>query len=246
MKPTSFEGHEKLKCRRAIDKVFQIAEVEKRFRSPGSQPNGLQAAPDGLWIIDQADLKVYRVDYETGEVLFEAQTDTEHSSGITLGDGALWVSSTFELQIAKLNIETGETIEKYDSPGSGKTPWAAIRINGRVTGAHGLEWRDGKLYVASPPTQMVHVVNVDPWEEVHQFRTPGLRNHGLAWSKDGRLWVADTSSGTVSLLDPADGRVWKVIRVEAPDEVHGLTIHEGVLWYCDATTRDIGRLVVGE
>ena len=225
--------------------AFQIAEVEKRFLSPGPQPNGLQATPDGLWIIDQVDLKVYKVDYESGDVLFEAQTDTEHSSGIALGDGALWVSSTFELQIAKLNIETGETIARYDSPGSGITAWAPDQVNGRTTGAHGLEWRDGKLYIASPPSQMVHVVNVDPWVEEHQFRTPGLRNHGLAWSEDGRLWVADTSSGTVSLLDPADGRIWKVIRVEAPDEVHGLTIHEGVLWYCDATTRDIGRLVVG-
>ena len=36
----------------------------------------LQAAPDGLWIIDQVDLKIYKVDWETGDVLFEAQTDT--------------------------------------------------------------------------------------------------------------------------------------------------------------------------
>ena len=226
--------------------AFKIAKVEKRFPSPGPQPNGLQAASDGLWIIDQVDLKVYKVSYDDGEVLFEAQTDTEHSSGITIGDGALWVSSTFELQIAKIDMETGKTIARYDSPGSGIVSWAADQVNGRVTGAHGLEWRDGRIYIAAPPSQMVHVMDVDPWQEVNQFRTPGLRNHGLAWSDDGRLWVADTSAGTVSLLDTEDGRIWKVIRVEAPDEVHGLTIHEGVLWYCDATTRDIGRLVVEE
>ena len=34
----------------------------------------------------------------------------------------------------------------------------------------------------------------------------------------------------------------EVIRVEAPVEIHGLTIHEGVLWYCDAATRGIGQL----
>ncbi len=226
--------------------AFKIAKVEKRFLSPGPQPNGLQAASDGLWIIDQVDLKIYKVSYDTGEVLFEAQTDTEHSSGITIGDGALWVSSTFELEIAKIDVDTGKTIARYDSPGSGITSWVADQVNGRVTGAHGLEWREGKIYIASPPSQMVHVMNVDPWEEVNQFRTPGLRNHGLAWSEDSKLWVADTSSGTVSLLDTADGRIWKVIRVEAPDEVHGLTMHEGVLWYCDATTRDVGRLVVEE
>ena len=29
-----------------------------------------------------------------------------------------------------------------------------------------------------------------------------------------------------------------------PDEVHGLTTHQGVLWYCDAHTRDIGTLAL--
>ena len=226
--------------------AFKIAKVDKRFLSPGPQPNGLQAAADGLWIIDQVDLKVYKVNYENGEVLFEAQTDTEHSSGITIGDGALWVSSTFELEIAKIDMETGKSIARYNSPESGVVSWVADQVNGRVTGAHGLEWRDGRIYIAVPPSQKVHVMNVDPWEEINQFPTPGLRNHGLAWADDGRLWVADTSAGTVSLLDCEDGRIWEVIRVEAPDEVHGLTIHEGVLWYCDANTRDIGRLVVEE
>ena len=56
--------------------TVQIARVEERFKCPGPQPNGLQAAPDGLWCIDQVDLKVYKFDYESGEVLFEAQTDT--------------------------------------------------------------------------------------------------------------------------------------------------------------------------
>ena len=68
-----------------------------------------------------------------------------------------------------------------------------------------------------PPSQHVHVVDAQTWTEEHAFRTPGLRNHGLAWEGD-KLWVADTSAGTVNLLDTADGRVYQVIRVQAPDE----------------------------
>ena len=222
----------------------KIARVEKRFKSPGPHPNGLQAAADGLWCIDQGDNKLHKLDYETGEILFEAQTDTVHSSGITLGGGYLWVSSTFELKIAKLDPETGATLAKYDSPGSGVVAFAADPVNGRETGAHGLEWRDGKLYVASPPSQMIHVMDAFTWEEVNRFRTPGLRVHGLAWSADGHLWSADTSAGTIVLMDIQDGRILDVIRVEAPAEVHGMTIHEGVLWYCDAASCDIGRLIV--
>ena len=47
--------------------TVQIARVEERFKCPGPQPNGLQAAPDGLWCIDQVDLKIYKFDYESGE-----------------------------------------------------------------------------------------------------------------------------------------------------------------------------------
>ncbi len=221
--------------------AFKIARVEERFKSPGPQPNGLQAAADGLWCIDQVDLKLYKLDWDTGEVLLEWQTDTEHSSGVAIGNGALWVASTFELKIAQIDLATGQTIAKYDSPGSGKVTWAD-QNTARVTGAHGLEWKDGELYIAVPPSQHVHVVEVEGWREVHSFRAPGLRVHGLAWASDEMLWVADTSAGTISRIDADSGQIWEVIRVEAPTEIHGLTIRDGVLWYCDATTRAIGQL----
>ena len=38
-----------------------IARVEKKFKSPGPHPNGLQAADDGLWYIDQVDNKIYKL-----------------------------------------------------------------------------------------------------------------------------------------------------------------------------------------
>jgi streptogramin lyase len=221
--------------------AFKIARVEECFKSPGPQPNGLHAAADGLWCIDQEDLKLYKLDWETGEVRQDLQTDTEHSSGVTMGNGALWVASTFELKIAQIDLQTGKTIAKYDSPGSGKVTWAE-QSSARVTGAHGLEWKDGELYIAVPPSQCVHVIEVEDWKEVHSFRAPGLRVHGLAWADDGTLWVADTSAGTVSRMDVDSGMIWEVVRVEAPTEIHGLTIRDNVLWYCDATSRAIGQL----
>ncbi|MFC1525632.1 hypothetical protein ACFL6X_02355 [Candidatus Latescibacterota bacterium] len=223
---------------------WKTAQVDRRFDSPGPHPNGLQAAPDGLWCIDQGNGCVYRQDYETGEVLFEAQTDTLHSSGITLGGDHLWIASTYALKISKLDASTGETVAEHDSPGSGIVSWREAAEGAEATGAHGLEWSDGRVYVASPPSQMIHVMDAESWEEVHHFRCPGLRVHGIAWGPEGRLWVADTSAGTVSLVDPGEGRIYEVIRVLEPVEVHGLTIHQGVLWYCDANTCEIGRLLV--
>ena len=101
----------------------KIAQVEKRFASPGPHPNGLQASAEGLWCIDQGNDRLYRQDYETGEVLFDVQTDTVKSSGITVGGGYVWIASTYERKIAQLDAETGRTVAKYSSPGAGVVAW---------------------------------------------------------------------------------------------------------------------------
>jgi streptogramin lyase len=218
------------------------ASVEKRFQSPGPQPNGLQAADDGLWVIDQVTLQVHKLDWETGKVIHEFDTETEHSSGITFGGGALWISSTFGLEIVKVDPENGKTLARYPDPGVGFSSLVEGTESARKSSSHGLEWRDGKIYAAAPPTQRVHVIDVETWEEINQFPTGGLRVHGIGWNQDGRLWVSDTSAGTVQLMQPDSGRIYDVFRVDEPDEVHGMTVFNGDLWYCDAGTRDIGIL----
>ena len=223
--------------------VSYSATVEKRFLSPGPQPNGLQATDDGLWIIDQVSLKAQKVDWETGAVLREFATETLHSSGITLGGGALWISSTFGLEIVKIDPDSGETLARHPDPGRGYSAGAENAPGGRESSSHGLEWRAGRIYAAAPPTQRIHVVDAVTWEEIDSFPTGGLRVHGLGWNEDGRLWVADTSAGTVVLMDlDQAGRIYDVFRVNEPDEVHGLTVHDGDIWYCDATTRAVGVL----
>lgn len=222
--------------------MAKVATVDVKFKSPGPQPNGLQAADDGLWYIDQVDNKVYKLDWESGETLFEADTTTEHSSGITIGGGFLWIASTYSVTIHKLAENSGDSLGTYDTPGKGVVAFRDASVDARVTGAHGLEWRDNLLWIAVPPSQMVYAVEPEAWRVLNSFRAPGLRVHGIAWSEDGNLWTADTAAGTLSLLDPKDGRVLDVVRVLDPHEVHGLTIRDGVLWYCDASNRDIGTL----
>ncbi len=220
------------------------ASVEKRFQSPGPQPNGLQAADDGLWVIDQVNLKVHKLDWDSGEVLNEFDTETEHSSGITLGDDAVWITSTYQLEVVKIDTKDGTTLQRFPDPGAGLISGRESMADARQTGSHGIEYRDGKVYVAGPPTQKIHIMDAATWEEVGQFATSGLRVHGIGWGENGMLWVSDTSAGTVLLMDPKqDGRVYDVFRVDEPDEVHGMTVRSnGEIWYCDAGTRDIGIL----
>ena len=223
--------------------AVNVATVYERSRSPGPQPNGLQAADDALWYIDQRDDKIYKLDWDSGEEILSLQTRTVHSSGITLRDGYVWIASTYDCTIHKCSMETGETVEEFASPGVGEVAFRAAGAPARQTGAHGLEWRDGKLWVAVPPSQMIYQIDPSTHEVLHEIRSPGLRVHGIAFTDEGHLWAADTAAGVISLLDVKDGRVLDYVRVPWPTEVHGLTIDSsGALWLCDAESRAIGRL----
>ena len=71
--------------------------IRDEFIHPDPQPNWLQAAEDGLWVIDQGDDHLYKSNYETSEVLEKFATETRHSSGVTLGGGNIWIASSLLL-----------------------------------------------------------------------------------------------------------------------------------------------------
>jgi len=119
------------------------------FRTPGPNPNGLQATSDGLWIYDQGSNKVALVGFD-GKVLREFPTDTDKGSGITWDGTALWIASTYNRMLVRIDPRNGETLKKFASPGPGVVKWGPKSAHPNPTGAHGLEWRDGELYVANP------------------------------------------------------------------------------------------------
>src|SRR5258708_6082268 len=69
------------------------AAVERIFKAPDIHPNALEAAPDGLWIGDQVSERVFKVDWHTGKVLLELQTESHNTSGLAVGGGYLWLNA---------------------------------------------------------------------------------------------------------------------------------------------------------
>ncbi|MCC9078509.1 hypothetical protein FKZ61_020625 [Litorilinea aerophila] len=205
--------------------------VEIVFDAPGPQPNGMQATRDGLWILDQATGQVDLVSY-TGQVLLTLPTASDRGSGITDSGDALWIASTYSREILKVDRQSGATLATFASPGASRT------------GAHGLEWREGRLWIANPPTATIYQVDVDGFQVVHQIPAPGNRPHGLAWEGD-HLWCVETNHRAIYRLDPRTGA--HLARVEIPEpypEPHGMTLWDGRFWYCDAHTRQVCTLPV--
>jgi sugar lactone lactonase YvrE len=245
----------------------KTGKVEIAFKSPGPQPNGLQATREGLWIIDQsAGSKVYLVDYHDGRVLRSFETDTVRPSGITFDGEALWIGSTFSYENVRCNATTGAVIERRPTPGSimytmaGDPPQRRSPLAGgpmaqarpaladggnaplqrltqppsnRLQGAHGQEWKGGRLWTTSTSSRSIYQIEPKSWVVERIFRTPGNRPHGLAFEGE-YLWHGDANLAAFFKYDTNTGAIVEKIQLSDEDPVaHGLTIWNGTLWYCD-------------
>src|SRR5262249_41772588 len=70
----------------------RTAKRTKLYQAPDLHPNALEASPRGLWIGDQVSERVFQVDWKTGKVLQEFQTEAHNTSGLAVGAGCLWIS----------------------------------------------------------------------------------------------------------------------------------------------------------
>ncbi|MBL8174111.1 MAG: hypothetical protein JNK48_05540 [Bryobacterales bacterium] len=237
-----------------IDVPTRSVKVEQAFRSPGPKPNGLQATKDGLWILDQGDNKAYLVDYQSGKTLRALETESKAGSGITFDGEALWLASTYSREIIRADARTGKTLAKYESPGNGPVAWSAGRTSPlapppkpapaaapkkksaaprQATGAHGLEWKNGKLWISNPPSQKIYRMNVKDWKEESSFPSAGDRPHGIGWEGDW-LWCTDSNLNAFYKHDTKTGKIHECMQLSDKDPLpHGMTIWNGVVWYCD-------------
>ena len=101
------------------------------------------------------------------------------------------------------------------------------------TGAHGQEWREGKLWFAVPPSRHVYCIDPKTWVVQRMFPTAGNRPHGIGW-EDRYLWVTDSNLNAFHKHDPLTGEiVEKIVLGESDPLPHGMTIRNGWMWYCD-------------
>jgi streptogramin lyase len=215
--------------------------VEKVFKNPAiKEPNDLQFAPDGnLWILDQVDPnKVFKVHPDDGSIINVVQTESIHGSGITYGDGAWWIGSTKTLKTLKVDPKTGKTLKSFDTPGSG--------LYGKVTtpsGAHGLKWVDGHYWMAVPASGKIFLMEPESGKIIRSIPAPTVRTHGLAWDH-GFLWCVGSDEREIYKMDPKNGKLLAKIKLTKQDpEPHGLDLYKGVLWYSDASSGWVCRLV---
>lgn len=209
------------------------ASIETLYSTPGPHPNGLQATAQGLWCLDQHTNRLQLLDYATGNVLVDLETESDKGSGVTDDGETLWIASTYNRKILNIDRNTGATIAAYDSP------------DASATGGHGLEWRDGKLWLANPPSATLY--QLDPKNNcavLKRYPAPGNRPHGLGWNGE-ELWLVETNHRAIYCYDYSNGEIrFKLQLPEGAPEPHGMTIWQGYFWYCEDKAHIICRLPV--
>lgn len=209
--------------------------VEKLFRSPDGNPNGLEAVSGGLWVGEQVTDRAYLLDWKTGKPMVMYETQSSNTSGIAAGGGFVWMAANGPAQlrprrdhdvdkggrIVKIDAESGAHAANYPTPNGG--------------GLHGLLWHDDSLWVTQfGPNK--NITRADAELTVQSsFPVPLGRAHGLGW--DGKhLWCMFSNDFLILKFDIGDGRVVEAVELdknEDPDP-HGMTWHRGNLYYCDA------------
>lgn len=214
------------------------AKVERLFKSPDIHPNALETASDGLWIGDQVSEKVHKVDWETGKVLVEVQTESHNTSGLAIANGYFWMGANGGVsgrrpprpndkpfgEILQVDMKTGKIIKAY------RPPWQG--------GVHGV------TYVPQTQSLWATALNINAIAEMdikdnlrilRMFPVRGDRPHGLDWD-NGSLWVLFAGDREIRKYDPDSGRVLDIVKLSPttdPDP-HGMCMHNGYMYYCDA------------
>ena len=227
-----------------------ITRVTRAFSTPGPAPNGLQSTAVGLWILDQATNRAALVHYDDGRVIRQFATETDRGSGITFDGEALWIASTYNRLLVRVDSQNGRTLRKLPSPGSGLVKWGPRASHPQPTGAHGLEWRHGELWVAVPPAVRIFLLNPEDGSERRGFPAPGVRPHGIGWDPDGSLWVTESIYRSFFKMDPATGKILMQLMLPAQDPMrdgvvlqpHGMTVWNREIWFSVAETGELYRV----
>jgi streptogramin lyase len=207
--------------------------AEKMFTAPGGgHPNGLEAVAEGLWILDQGDNHAYLVGYD-GKLKRDLKTESDRGSGIGFDGKNLWIASTYNRKTLEVDPMTGKTVRSFDTPGWGVVGFSK-NPNQPATGAHGIEFHNGKMWIAVPPAVKIYRIDPETHKVEHEIPAPGERPHGISFEGDA-LWCAESNHMAFYKLDTQTG-VWsaKLKLAEGSATPHGMAIWKGEMWYSDA------------
>jgi hypothetical protein len=195
----------------------------------GIGPSGIASDGETLWIASTYSREIIRVSAKTGETI---------SKHFTPGAGVIYRMTADpparpDTYGQSVRAQTGSGGRGEGRGRGGRGQAGAPGPPAPGTGAHGLEVREGKLWIAVPPSRMIYRVDPAMWLVEHQFPTVGYRPHGIGF-EGNYLWEADTNFGAFFKRDLETGQIVDHLRLADGDPFpHGMSVRDGYIYWCD-------------
>lgn len=207
--------------------VSYKGDVQRSFDTETDRSSGITFDGETLWIGSTYNREIVRADANTGKALERHFTPGAGVIYKMVGDPAARSSP-----LAKRDPQRPKGPPKSGQVGG----FQAGYVQGAMapgTGAHGQEWRDGKLWMVVPPARTAYCLDPKTWVVQTKFPVAGNRPHGIGW--EGKyLWIADSNLNAFFKHDTETGEMVEKIQLADSDPLpHGMTIWENNMWYCD-------------
>jgi streptogramin lyase len=225
----------------------------------GGLPTDVTAGPGGVWVANQRDGTLTRVDPASGKVRGAAVTAVRSVNQVASGDGHVWAVSA-DGTVEGLDARTAQPpappvplgVDAYDVAVGAGALWVAngnagtlvrVPINGAVlstadpgvpvgAGASGVAVGAGHVWAVSPDSGEVTWLDPRTGRRMGSRRLePGVEDVAVAGSS---AWVANPRQGQVLRLDAA-GRIVERLRVPVTRGA-ALAAGNGTLAYLDLDT----------
>jgi hypothetical protein len=195
--------------------------------APGDCPTGLTYDGKDLWVADDFQDKIYKVDPCTGLVISSFASPGPEPSGLAWDGNCLWSADLSDDKISKISFPGATIVNSFPSPAS--HPAA-------------LTWDGNYLWTSDLAEKKIYKVDSSNGSVVTSFYSPGDYPNGLAW--DGNfLWVVDVWTHGLYQVDPSDGSV--ITSFTAPGTWHrGLAWDGKYLWLVDSAEKNLYKIKV--
>jgi len=234
-------------------------ELSEQF-AVGRGPNAAAVGAGSVWVANQRDGTVSRVDADTRQIrTIEVGGDP---SALAFGGGSVWVASAERRGVSQIDPATNKvlrTIEVGNSPNGVALAfgavWVATEVDGTVTRIDLERGRPMKaIAVGASPTAITagagalwvaseasgSVVRIDP-ESARAVNAINVGNGpaAVAFGK-GAVWVANRQDGTVSRIDARKNAVTETLPVGA--EPTAIAAGEGAVWVANRGEGTLARI----
>jgi YVTN family beta-propeller protein len=211
----------------SVSRIDPVADRVVATIHVGSAPFGVAAGDGAVWVTNQDDDSLSRIDPATNRVVRTIPVGML-PIGVAVTPGAVWVANHHGDSVVRVDPRTNRVVKTVSV---GSTP-----VGGPAHMASGA----GSVWVGVP--DIGAVVRIDA--AANRVRSAKVASGGLCGDlalAPNAVWVAGGGCAVgITRVDPSTGRT--AATLVGGDEVAGLALGGGGLWYTTLTGNVVGRI----